>query len=269
MFFIAQSCCSYALHLGIKLLRGTDSGTSVTGAHLPNVPKPAGRVRAQDPVDVDVRVHRSGSRPCCVPALFGSRGRLATARFGAVTSVLLASILAAGPSVFDLSESTRPGPSEVAGGREKTKTENKRGGAGGRGMKNQKLTALAPRAPLGHTISQRPKSSRLSRGGPGLPAGNQCFSGLSSGPGRGHCSLENGLSDTWIAKLSRCARLRTWGSAPQDQETTSRTLTPSLWRRRRHPVSLDRGPRGPQEAEKCFVFVFYPGGPGPQKWREG
>ena len=34
----------------------------------------------------------------------------------------------AGPSAFDLSESTRPGPSEAAGGREKTKTENKRGG---------------------------------------------------------------------------------------------------------------------------------------------
>jgi len=32
---------------------------------------------------------------------------------------------------------------------------------------------------------------------------------------------------------------------------------------------LDRGPRGPQEAEKCFVFVFYAGGPGSQKWQEG
>ena len=95
------------------------------------------------------------------------------------------------------------------------------------------------------------------------------FLRIELGPGRGHFSLENGLSDTWIAKFSRCARLRTWGSAPQDQETTSRTLTPSLWRRRRHPVSLDRGPRGPQEAEKCFVFVFYAGGPGSQKWQEG
>ena len=135
-------------------------------------------------------------------------------------------------------------------------------------MKKQKLTPLAPRAPLGHTISPRPKSSRLSRG-PGLPAGNQCFSGLSSGPGRGHFSLENGLSDSWIAKISRCARLRTWGSAPQDQETPSRTLTPSLWRRRRHPVSLDRGPRGPQEGEQRFVFVFYVRGPGPLRWRAG
>ena len=135
-------------------------------------------------------------------------------------------------------------------------------------MKNQKNTHLAPRAPLGHTISPRPKSSRLSRG-PGLPAGNQCFSGLSSGPGRGHVSLENGLSDTWIAKVSRCAHPRTWGSAPQDQETPSRTLTPGLWRRRRHSVSLDRGPQGPQEAEKRFVFVFYAGGPGSQKWQEG
>ena len=172
-----------------------------------------------------------------------------------------------GARFFDLSVSGRPGPSEVAGGRGKRKTENKRGGPGP-GMKNQKNTRLAPGPPWGTLSGPRPKSSRLSRGGPGLPAGSQCFSGLSSGRGRGHFSLENGLSDTWIAKVSRCARLRTWGSAPQESRT-SRTLTPSLWRRRRHPVSLDRGPRGPQEAETCFVLVFYAGGPGPQKWREG
>ena len=40
-------------------------------------------------------------------------------------------------------------------------------------------------------------------------AGNQRFSGLSSRPGRGHFSLENGLRDTLTAKFSRCARLRT------------------------------------------------------------
>ena len=45
----------------------------------------------------------------------------------------------AGPSVFDLSVSTRPGASEEAGRREKTKTENNRGGRGP-GMKNQKNT---------------------------------------------------------------------------------------------------------------------------------
>ena len=36
-------------------------------------------------------------------------------------------------------------------------------------------------------------------------AGNSCFSGLSSGPARGHFSLENGLSDSWSAKF-RAAR---------------------------------------------------------------
>ena len=34
-------------------------------------------------------------------------------------------------------------------------------------------------------------------------------------------------------------------------------------------MSLDRGPRGPQEAEKRFVFVFYVEGPGPLRWRAG
>ena len=41
------------------------------------------------------------------------------------------------------------------------------------------------------------------------------FLRIELGPSRGHFSLENGLSDTWFAKFSRCAHLRTWGSAPQ------------------------------------------------------
>ena len=66
-------------------------------------------------------------------------------------------------------------------------------------------------------------------------AENSCFSGLSSDPVVVICllyhtpsmehvartdtlvvilSLENGLRDSWIAKFSRCARLRIWGSAP-------------------------------------------------------
>jgi len=57
-------------------------------------------------------------------------------------------------------------------------------------------------------------------------AGNSCFSGLSSDPVVVISSLENGLSDSYIAKISRCAHLRTWGSAPPDQLTPSRTLTP-------------------------------------------
>ena len=76
-------------------LRGTDSGTSVTGAHLPNVQKPAGRVRAQDPVDV--RVHRALALVACRLCL-ALAVAVATARFGAVTSVLLASTLAAAPA---------------------------------------------------------------------------------------------------------------------------------------------------------------------------
>jgi len=70
----------------------------------------------------------------------------------------------------------------------------------------------------------------------GIPtAGNSGFSGLSSGPGRGHFSLENGLGDSRIAKFSRCARLRTWGFAPPVQGTPSRTLTPVTLGGRRHP----------------------------------
>ena len=48
-----------------------------------------------------------------------------------------------GASGVDLSVSARPGASEEAGRREKTKTENKRGGPGP-GMKNQKNTPLGP-----------------------------------------------------------------------------------------------------------------------------
>ena len=55
------------------------------------------------------------------------------------------------------------------------------------------------------------------------------------GPGRGHFSLENGISDSWIAKISRCARLRTWGFAPPVKGTPSRTLTPVTLGGRRHP----------------------------------
>ena len=53
-------------------------------------------------------------------------------------------ILRAGASVFYLSVSGRPGPSEVAGGREKTKKQKTEGGPGP-GMKNQKI----PPWPLG------------------------------------------------------------------------------------------------------------------------
>ena len=47
-----------------------------------------------------------------------------------------------GASVFDLSVSVRPGPSEVAGGRGKTKTKN-RGGARGPGLQTWKSTLPA------------------------------------------------------------------------------------------------------------------------------
>ena len=66
-------------------------------------------------------------------------------------------------------------------------------------------------------------------------AGNSSFSGLSSDPVMVILSLENGLRDSWIAKFSRCARVRTWGSAPPDQGTPSRTLTPVTLEGRRHP----------------------------------
>ena len=46
-----------------------------------------------------------------------------------------------GPSVFDLSESARPGGSEAAGGREKTKTEN----AGGAGAQQGPTPQTGPR----------------------------------------------------------------------------------------------------------------------------
>jgi len=60
---------------------------------------------------------------------------------------------------------------------------------------------------------------------------------LSSDPVVVILSLENGLRDSWIAKFSRCAHLRTWGSAPPDQGTPSRTLTPVTLEGRRHPGS--------------------------------
>ena len=44
----------------------------------------------------------------------------------------------AGPSVFDLSVCVRPGPSEVAGGREKTKTENRKQKGVGAGARHEK-----------------------------------------------------------------------------------------------------------------------------------
>ena len=133
----------------------------------------------------------------------------------------------AGPSVFDLSVSTRPGASEEAGRREKTKN-----------LPRWPLGPLGPRnQPKTQEFPPEPRRARP-------PGRKSVFLRIELGPGRGHFSLENGLSDTWIAKVLRCAHLRTWGTAPQDQETPSRTLTPSLWRRRRHPVSLDRGPRG-------------------------
>ena len=63
-----------------------------------------------------------------------------TAKFGAQLPVdadlmlTLVALALPGPSVFDLSVSGRPGPSEVAGGRGKTKTENRKqkGGPGAR-----------------------------------------------------------------------------------------------------------------------------------------
>ena len=72
-------------------------------------------------------------------------------------------------------------------------------------------------------------------------AENSSFSGLSSDPVVVILSLENGLRDSWIAKFSRCARLRTWGSAPPDQGTPSRTLTPVTLEGRRHPGSSTPG----------------------------
>ena len=51
--------------------------------------------------------------------------------------------LQAGPSVFDLSVSGRRGASEVAGGRAKTKTENRFAGAGA-GHEKAKTYPLGP-----------------------------------------------------------------------------------------------------------------------------
>jgi len=132
-------------------------------------------------------------------------------------------------------------------------------------MQNQKLTPLAPRAPLGHTQPKTQEFPPEPRRARPPAAGSQCFSGLSSGPGRGHFSLENGLSDTWIAKSSRCAHLRTWGSAPQDQETPYRTLTPVTLEAASPPSVARSGPPGPSRGRKAFCFCFLRRGPGPSE----
>ena len=88
-----------------------------------------------------------------------------------------------GPSVFDLSVSGEKWEARPlrGGGRagENRKQKTTGGGPGARHENPQKYP-LAPRAPRATQPAQDPtKSSRLSRGGPGLPAGSQCFSGLS------------------------------------------------------------------------------------------
>ena len=89
-------------------------------------------------------------------------------------------------------------------------------------------------------------------------AENSSFSGLSSDPVVVILSLENGLRDSWIAEFSRCARLRTRGSAPPDQGTPSRTLTPVTLEGRRHPghAGAVRSSVGQQTATLAFASAL-------------
>ena len=59
------------------------------------------------------------------------------------------------------------------------------------------------------------------------PGRKSVFLRIELGPSRGHFSLENGLSDTWIAKSSRCAHLRTWGN--QGSRSNVGSLLDHVW----------------------------------------
>jgi len=89
-------------------------------------------------------------------------------------------------------------------------------------------------------------------------------------------SLENGLSDTWIAKSFAVRAPKDLGLRPPGSgdpfsnvhPVTLEAASPPSVARIGAPGALNASRRR-KAVKKRFVFVFYAGGPGPQKWRAG
>ena len=138
----------------------------------------------------------------------------------------------------------------------------------------RKKRNLTPRAPWG-PLSAQDQRSRWSRGGPGRLRQPDVVS----------CRLVDELAILVqlaqrrrplgaVAKLARrLHRVELHDSGAQNRPI-ERSLAPLAEVEQRRLDQLGEalsglGAGGPQDPKKRFVFVFYAGGPGPQKWQEG